>query len=90
MTNINEVDSNKNDQISKDQMLQILKDNYEKTIKLLKEQYEQLLNSKEEQLADKDKEIAYLRQKIKHIFDSMNFNVPDNSRINENQDSKSL
>lgn len=65
MTEINQVE------ISKDQIIQILQEN----IKSIEEKYEMLLASKDERLAEKDREIEFLREKIL-MLDSLKFNIP--------------
>lgn len=65
MTEINQVE------ISKDKIIQILEEN----IKSIEEKYEMLLASKDERLAEKDREIEFLREKIL-MLDSLKFNIP--------------
>ncbi len=69
MTDINHADS------SDREIMQIMRKNCEETIKLIEEKYEYLLASKEERLAEQQKEIDYLREKVL-MLDNIKVNIP--------------
>jgi hypothetical protein len=69
MTDINQTD------FSNDEIIQIMRKNCEETIKLIEEKYEYLLASKEKRLAEQQKEIDYLREKVL-MLDNIKINIP--------------